>query len=811
MPMLTRRQLRGWLLLLLTVVAVGLTVGLAVEARIATDRHRAAAEAGLRDRAEFAALTFRQLFIARAWAAILPIFRAIDHGRGVNPRVPLPPVGVLRTAAEQVARCGECGPILRPVYFFRLLRPGDSVEVDGPPLAPARRAELAARIDRMPLRRDWREWDYATVSDTLGPTPAMVFLTEPRDSGVGRSRSTASRSPSTRSPASSCGPRWRRSRSSRRRHPTACPTTRSSPSPSCDPTAAPRSSSRPGGLPDTYMSSIPGSRFLDIWTIRVRLDPAVASGLLAGGVPPARTPLLTALVAMAVLLILATAAVAWRALELADLRAEFVASVSHELRTPLAQILLFGDSLTLGTMRTRRDVRVAGGIIVGEARRLLRLVDNVLLFGRQGRRLEVRMKEEPLAPLVRDVVAGFAPVAAASEARLATVRLDDVAATLDDEAMRQVLLNLLDNAVKYGPRGQTVSLGLALADGRARLWVEDEGPGIPPGDRARVWRPFVRLARDVDRQAAGSGIGLSLVREIVARHRRHGDDRGDARGRDPGRGGAAGGAGGRTGARAHGRTGNGRRHCGGGHVRILIIEDNHNLVLGLRHNLEFDGHRVDAAFSGAAGLERARAREADMIILDLMIPRPDGFQVLRTLREEGVETPVIVLTARGTEEDKVRGLRLGADDYVTKPFGLLELMARVDAIRRRIRLSSGSREPSRDTAPIVIGDIRVEPATRTVTRADEPVALRPKEFELLLALARRDGEVVSRYELLEEVWGYGADVVSRTVDTHVGQLRAKLERNPAAPRLILTVRKSGYRLQRPLETGLMAERQYSSG
>jgi two-component system alkaline phosphatase synthesis response regulator PhoP len=186
----------------------------------------------------------------------------------------------------------------------------------------------------------------------------------------------------------------------------------------------------------------------------------------------------------------------------------------------------------------------------------------------------------------------------------------------------------------------------------------------------------------------------------------------------------------------------------------------------------------------------------DLIILDLMIPRPDGYQILRTIREEGVETPVIVLTARGTEEDKVRGLRLGADDYVTKPFGLLELLARVDAIRRRIRLSAGVRE--RDTSPITIGEIRVEPATRTVYREGEPVELRPKEFELLLALARRDGEVVSRYELLEEVWGYGADVVSRTVDTHIGQLRAKLERHPAAPRLILTVRKSGYRMPRPL-------------
>ena len=205
-------------------------------------------------------------------------------------------------------------------------------------------------------------------------------------------------------------------------------------------------------------------------------------------------------------------------------------------------------------MRTRRDVRVAGGIIVGEARRLLRLVDNVLLFGRARARpgSGAGWTAEPLAPLVRDVVAGFAPVAAAAEARLAIVRLDDVAATLDDEAMRQVLLNLLDNAVKYGPRGQTVSLGLALADGRVRLWVEDEGPGIPPGDRARVWRPFVRLARDVDRQAAGSGIGLSLVREIVTRHRGTATIEGTPAGGTRVVVELPGGAGG---AQAHGRTG----------------------------------------------------------------------------------------------------------------------------------------------------------------------------------------------------------------------------------------------------------------
>jgi DNA-binding response OmpR family regulator len=227
-------------------------------------------------------------------------------------------------------------------------------------------------------------------------------------------------------------------------------------------------------------------------------------------------------------------------------------------------------------------------------------------------------------------------------------------------------------------------------------------------------------------------------------------------------------------------------------MRILIVEDNRNLVLGLKHNLELDGHRVDAAYTGAAGLERARANDADLIILDLMIPKPDGYQILRTIREEGVETPVIILTARDGEDDKVRGFRLGADDYVTKPFGLLELLARVDAMRRRARLPGAG--GNHRAGPMEFGDIRLEPGARMVYRGGQPVALRPKEFDLLLALARREGRVASRFELLEEVWGYGADVVSRTVDTHIGQLRSKLEADPAAPRFIITVRKSGYRL-----------------
>jgi DNA-binding response OmpR family regulator len=172
----------------------------------------------------------------------------------------------------------------------------------------------------------------------------------------------------------------------------------------------------------------------------------------------------------------------------------------------------------------------------------------------------------------------------------------------------------------------------------------------------------------------------------------------------------------------------------------------------------------------------------------------DGYRVLRALREEGRQTPILILTARGEEADKVRGLRLGADDYVTKPFGVLELLARVEALMRRAVVTTAGTESA---APLIerFGDVEVHCASRTVLRRGQPVTLTPKEYELLLALVRRRGAVASRVELLTEVWGYSAAVLSRTVDTHVAELRRKLEDDLQAPRHLLTVRKAGYRLQ----------------
>jgi DNA-binding response OmpR family regulator len=228
-------------------------------------------------------------------------------------------------------------------------------------------------------------------------------------------------------------------------------------------------------------------------------------------------------------------------------------------------------------------------------------------------------------------------------------------------------------------------------------------------------------------------------------------------------------------------------------TRILLIEDNRDLAYGLRNNLEIEGYDVEVAHDGIAGLRMFSNVKPDLTILDIMLPQLDGFRVLKTLRQKDRATPVLLLTAKGEEFDKVRGLRLGADDYVTKPFGLLELLARVEALLRRTQPPLTPANEEREVHRF--GNVEVDAAACTVRRASESVELAPKEFSLLLALLRARGAVVSRLQLMREVWGYSAAVVSRTVDTHIAELRRKLEENPASPRHIITVRKTGYRIK----------------
>jgi len=253
--------------------------------------------------------------------------------------------------------------------------------------------------------------------------------------------------------------------------------------------------------------------------VQVALRPDMAPKLVIGGMPRSNLPMLLSLLALTAGLVVAALLQLRREYELSRLRADFVSGVSHELRTPLAQIRMFSETLLLGRVRSDDERERSLEIIDQEARRLTHLVENLLHFSRSERRLtRLSPAPAPLAPLVSEAAEGFAPLAAARGVALHTDLTDGVVAPVDADALRQMLLNLLDNAVKYGPPGQTVTLGLAVTDGRARICVDDQGPGIPAADRERIWDRFWRLERDRGSAVAGTGIGLSVVRELVALH-----------------------------------------------------------------------------------------------------------------------------------------------------------------------------------------------------------------------------------------------------------------------------------------------------
>jgi DNA-binding response OmpR family regulator len=225
--------------------------------------------------------------------------------------------------------------------------------------------------------------------------------------------------------------------------------------------------------------------------------------------------------------------------------------------------------------------------------------------------------------------------------------------------------------------------------------------------------------------------------------------------------------------------------------KILIIEDEPDMVLGLKDNFEFEGYEVVTASDGASGLERARSLKPDLLILDIMLPKLSGLEVCKTLRSEGFETPIIMLTARGQEIDKVVGLELGADDYVTKPFSIREVLARVRAILRR---TDGTRKR---LARYRFADVELDFETYAATKGGAPLDLSPREFDLLRYLIERKGETVTRDRLLEDVWGYESYPSTRTVDTHIAKLRAKIGDSGSEPKFILTIHGAGYKFVDP--------------
>ncbi len=507
----------GFLLLTLGVVSA-----LGYEAWRSARAQRSSAERALSEYARFAALTYRQRVIARLYTTIVGVIRPIADSRNAAPAGELPDVTRLEQSATEAIRC-RCGPALEPTLYFRVRYADREVSVSGAVPSPGELAMLAGLPDSIgPAIEKATDWDYATIYDVSGNGPRILIVALRRGPDKAPRAVYGFGVPASvfmdamfRPPAANVS---------------LLPLTPAERIPNDSLLSVVL---REGGrtrflatsqtFDATYSASIPFDGIAGITAIAVALNPILAPRVLIGGVPTSRLPLLVTLLVLSALLLTATILFAWRAMELARARSDFVSSVSHELRTPLAQVLLFGETLSLGRMSTRREVRRAADIIVGETRRLMQLVDNVLLLGRRDRGGTKKPTESvSLGPVVRDVITAFAPLASAAEVTMRVVRLEGCVVLADRAELRQVMLNLLDNAVKYGPRGQTVLVGLARVnagnEGRARIWVEDEGPGIPEADRQRVWEPFVRLARDDTSEVAGSGIGLAVVHQIVARH-----------------------------------------------------------------------------------------------------------------------------------------------------------------------------------------------------------------------------------------------------------------------------------------------------
>ncbi|MFH5885190.1 response regulator transcription factor [Halalkalibaculum sp. DA3122] len=232
---------------------------------------------------------------------------------------------------------------------------------------------------------------------------------------------------------------------------------------------------------------------------------------------------------------------------------------------------------------------------------------------------------------------------------------------------------------------------------------------------------------------------------------------------------------------------------------ILIIEDDEEIIELIEINVEHLDYKVDRAMEGEEGLEKAQSRSYDLIILDLMLPKIDGLEVCKTLRAEDNNTPILMLTAKSEEFDKVLGLELGADDYLTKPFSIRELLARIKANLRRVEVDKKEISAKVESQELKIGDLAIQPDKRKVIKSGEIISLTPKEFELLHLFAAHPGKAFSRDELLQEIWGYQFEGYDHTVNSHINRLRNKIEADPSEPMYLKTVWGVGYRFAEPEE------------
>jgi signal transduction histidine kinase len=494
---------------------------LAYEAREASASHRATAERALHDYAAVAAWELvagiKDELQTTLGTALAPVTRA----RATTPYELLPPPAVLASTADGALRCPTPGDSSR--FYFRIdLRDG-SLATAGASVSPAMRQWLADTIARTVYQSDW---NYAVILGKLpGETPIAigyaVKYAEHRApiaaygirtcaAAVGAAMIGDVVARRALLPVSATG--GARNDSIRARNDSILaidvrdagggPVFQSSAATAQSPYSADASFEQVGGL-----------------TVHATIRPRAVELLALGALPESRVPILVGLLTLTAAMVVLTVVQLRREHELSRLRADFISSVSHELRTPLSQILLFAETLNLGRVRTDDERHAATGVIVQEGRRLMHLVENILHFSRAERQM-TRLGPEPidLNQALREIIEDWMPLAAAADVQLATSFAPDVHAMADRDALRQMVLNLLDNAVKYGGRPQTVTIGTMARGDRARLWIDDQGEGIPERDRERVWTSFYRLDRHANSAVAGSGIGLYVVRELARLH-----------------------------------------------------------------------------------------------------------------------------------------------------------------------------------------------------------------------------------------------------------------------------------------------------
>ena len=513
-----RRSPRAVLISVLLVLALGLAGLLAFNAQATFREHRATAERVLRDYARLAAARFAQrtaqnLYYMACWPVVEAFTRS---GAGTRPDH-LPTPAALAAGLDSV----PAAFVRHARYAFRLnLRSGQLVTAGAAPSAAVRRWLK----DTLPLHLEavyMKEEHVAALVDSVDGASRLVVYTlaKPASPGAAATLLGIEVDPRAMAPFYTM--------SSEKFPLLPRPLTGGVIYDSLGSLEV----TEPAGR-ELYHSPV---RYHPMFTARdsvepmmaglhvqVTLRPDIADKLVIGGLPRSRLPFVLGVLLLTAGLIVTALVQLRREYDLARLRTDFVSGVSHELRTPLAQIRMFGETLLLGRVRSDAERRRSLEIIDQEARRLTHLVENLLHFSRSERQAH-RVAPEPtwMAPLIRSVVEAFAPLAVPRRVRLRADIADGVVAAVDPEAFRQMLLNLLDNAVKYGPEDQSVTVTLAPPDaaGRVRVTVDDQGPGIPPAERERIWERFWRLERDRGSAVAGTGIGLAVVRELAALHR----------------------------------------------------------------------------------------------------------------------------------------------------------------------------------------------------------------------------------------------------------------------------------------------------